>query len=432
MSNPKSTSHDLNSAIKADDPELESLSPHIVKLYFDEPFWSHVLRIVDIRKDYTCPTAGVMTAASGPCMVWNPKWMGSLSNNQVKGLLKHEAMHLVLSHTTSRRYEPHIIHNWAADLAINSDIPVKELPEDGLIPGRPFRKLTLEESVRMSPKQLERHLKLSAFIAALPKGESTEWYFAKLMENPEISESIQQSEMMFDVHDGWNDLSEEEREIAKAKIAQAVEQAVKEADRTGNWGSVPAEMRAQIRASLVKTLDWKSILKRFCGQSRVTDRRSSWTKLNKRYPGAAPGRKKNLSATIAVYIDQSGSINNEDLERVFSELGSLSKEISFVTYHFDTEVDDNSRTEWKARRPTNSFRTRTGGTNFSAPIKHSNDRKREFDGIIIITDGEAPKPVNSLLKCCWVLVPGTKLPFKPQQGHFAVTMDRISLAKGAA
>lgn len=426
----KSTSHDVNIVPNVEAPELENLSNHIVKLYFDEPFWSHIIRAVDIRKDYNCPTAGVLTDSSGPQMVWNPKWMGSLTPLQVKGLLKHEAMHLVLSHTTSRRFEPHIIHNWAADLAINSDIPRKELPDGGLIPGVQFKALTQEDQAKMSPEQIERHVKLSNFIASLPRGESTEWYFSKLMENKDISDAIQQSDMFMDVHDGWEQLSEEERELAKAQVARVVEEAMKEADRTGRWGSVPIELRNQIRASLVKVIDWASILKRFCGQSRIAERRSSWTRLNKRYPGLAPGSKKSLTASIAVYIDQSGSVDNESLSRVFAELEGLSDRINFISYHFDTSVDENSRTEWKKRTALDVKRTRSGGTDFNAPIRHSNERKREFDGIIIITDGEAPKPVASQLKCCWVLTPGHSMPFKIQQGHFAITMDRTT--KGAA
>ncbi len=423
----QSTSHDLNTAVPADTKPLDSLSAHIVRLYFDEPFWSHVIRAVDMHPDPSCPTAGVWTTAEGPRMVWNPKWMGSLTDKQVKGLLKHEAMHLVLSHTTSRRFTPHNVHNWAADLAINSDIPLAELPEDGLYPGRPFKPLTPEDEARMGAERVKRHLMLSAFIAALPKGESTEWYFARLMENPDVSDAIENGggESGYDVHDGWAEgLTEEERELAKAAVERVVRDAVKEADRTGRWGSVPAEMRAEIRSSLERTVDWAAVLRQFCGQSQRADRRSSWNRLNKRYPGAAPGSKRSYTATVAVYVDQSGSVGNEELERAFGELAGLADRVRFVSYHFDTEVDEKSRTEWKRGARVEARRTRAGGTDFSAPIKHANARKSEFDGIIIVTDGQAPKPPRSDMRCCWLLVPGTDLAFRAPQGHIVVKMDR--------
>lgn len=430
----QSTSHDLNAAVPSDVPPLDSLSAHIVRLYFDEPFWSHVIRAVDMHPDPTCPTAGVWTDGSGPRMVWNPKWMGSLTDKQVKGLLKHEAMHLVLSHTTSRRYEPHVIHNWAADLAINSDIPRDELPEGGLIPGVPFKRLTPDEEAKMGSEAVKRHAMLSGFIAALPKGESTEWYYARLMENPDVSEAVQQQgESGYDVHEGWAEgLTDEERELAKAAVEKAVREAVKEADRTGRWGSVPAELRAEIRASLERVVDWASVLRRFCGMSRRADRRSSWTRINKRYPGAAPGSKRSYTASVAVYIDQSGSVSDDDLQRAFGELEALADRVQFTSFHFDCTVDEKSRAEWRRGSKPPALRTRSGGTDFSAPIKHANARKAEFDGVIIITDGEAAKPPRSELPCCWLLVPGSKLNFPLPRGDFEARMDKNKTMRGAA
>ena len=54
-----------------------------------------------------------------------------------------------------------------------------------------------------------------------------------------------------DDHSGWDEMSEEDRELVKAKIKQAAGEAAKECDQKGQWGSVPAELRKIIKAALV-------------------------------------------------------------------------------------------------------------------------------------------------------------------------------------
>ena len=93
----------------------------------------------------------------------------------MKGLLKHECLHLVFEHTTTRRHTPHIIWNYATDLAINSLIPEDELPEGGLIPGKPFKALTEEQKVKMGPEAVTRYELVSVKIASFPKERTSEW-----------------------------------------------------------------------------------------------------------------------------------------------------------------------------------------------------------------------------------------------------------------
>jgi predicted metal-dependent peptidase len=129
--------------------------------------------------------------------------------------------------------------------------------------------------------------------------------------------------------------------------------------------------------------------------------------LNKKYPGIHSGFKRSYTASIAVYIDQSGSVSNEDLELLFGELGNLAKTTEFTTFHFDTEVDEDSETVWRGGRTPPPHRTRCGGTCFEAPIAHANKNQHRFDGILILTDGYAPRPTTPCrLRRGWVITPG--------------------------
>ena len=397
------------------------IDPHIISLMFSEPFYAKILRGVTKVCTKTIPTAGVL-AKDGDLKMWyNPGFLASLTEKQVRGLLKHEAMHLALMHTTTRRLEPHKIHNWAADLAINSSIPEDELPEGGLIPGKEFGPLTEEQVAKMGEEAVARYNRMSKFIAELPKGESTEWYFARLMEDDQMKEDIQEQgkgqpgepgdgdgtgpgmpgEM--DNHDGWDELSEEEKELAAAKVKQAVAEAAKECDQKGQWGSVPTAVQAEIRKLISKEIPWQAVLKKFVGFTKRSVRSTSWNKLNKKNPMIMPGARKKTTASIAVYIDQSGSVSNKELELLFGELQSLAKHTEFTTFHFDCTVDESSEKVWKKGRGQMPHRTRHGGTDFLAVQKHAEKNKHRFDGYLILTDGYAPNPGFSRQKRGWVI-----------------------------
>lgn len=393
--------------------ETFDIDPHIVSLMLHEPFYAKVLRGVTRVCTKSIPTAGVLAKDGDVKMWYNPGFMASLADKQVRGLLKHEALHLALMHTTTRRLTPHHVHNYAADLAINSTIPEDELPEGGLIPGKAFTPLTEEQLEKMSEENINRYNRMSAFIAELPKGLSTEEYFARLMEDEQMKEDMQPQpgdgdggEGLpggMDDHEGWDELSEEEKELVAGKVKQAVAQAAKECDQKGQWGSVPSDMQGTIRKLISNEIPWQAVLKRFVGFTKRATRTTTWNKVNKKNPMLVPGSRKRHTASIAVYIDQSGSVSDGELELLFGELASLAKKTEFTCFHFDTEVDEKSETVWRKGRVPAPHRTRCGGTDFTCVAEHAQKNRKRFDGYLILTDGYAGNPGPSRMKRGWVI-----------------------------
>ena len=398
------------------------LQPHLVGMMLEEPFYAKMLRILSKIKTRSIPTAGVIAKDGDLQMYWNDRFMAALPGKQIRGVLKHEMLHLVFEHTTTRKYEPHKIWNYATDLAINSHL-MDELPEFGLFPGKEFKALTEEQKERMGEAAVKQYEVVSAKIASFPTGQAAEWYFARLMEDDEVKDAIENPAEQpgqegeegeggqgvgmpgtLDDHDGWGEMSDEDREYIKAKVKQAGQDAAKECDSKGNWGSVPAELRKQIKAALVSEVPWQKILDRFCGYSRRAHRNTSYSRIHSTLGRLVPGAKRGYTSSVATYIDQSGSVSDKELALCFGELASLAKNTEFTCYHFDTEVDEKSRKVWKRKgHPAN--RTRCGGTDFVAPTKHAGKNKDKFDGYIILTDGYAPDPGPSRLPRAWVITP---------------------------
>jgi predicted metal-dependent peptidase len=410
----KGTATDINPVVATADGSDFKLDPHLLRLMWDEPFFSHVLRTVTKIRTEMIPTAGVLAKDGDIKMWWNPDFLASLTPDEVKGLLKHECYHLVFHHTTTRRLDPHIIWNYATDLAINSLIPENELPKGGLIPGKAFDPLTEEQLASMTPDQINRFNTVSEKIESFPTKEASEWYFARLMEDEEVKDAITDRGEgedgagsglpgNMDDHDGWGEMSDEEAEIAKNKVKKAVESAAKECDKKGQWGTIGAEVRDQIRATYKTEIPWQSVLKQFVGYSRRANRSSNIKRMNRKYPGVHPGAQRDYTASIAVYVDQSGSVSNEELELLFGELAGLARHTEFVCYHFDTEVDEDSEATWKRGNTPLASRTRCGGTNFKAPSSHANKNRHRFDGYLILTDGYASNPGPSKLRRGWVI-----------------------------
>lgn len=406
------------------------MDSHLVALAWNESFYADIIRSLTKIETDEIPTAGVVQKGSEITMWWNREFCAGLSDRQVRGLLKHESLHLILLHTTTRRYDPHWVHNWAADLAINSMIPEDELPEGGLIPGKPFPKLTAEQAAERTEEEIARHEALSKLIASFPKGESTEWYFGKLMENETIKEmeaERKKSEEAFkemmeklaeamgngDSHEGWGDsenVSEEDRQLAEGKVRQVLKEASQKADRSNSWGSVPAEMQAAIRKLVSGEIPWQSVLRQFVGFTHRQDRQETWTRSSKKDPMGQPGTTYNYLPSINVYVDQSGSVPDSSLELFFGELASLSRKATFRVYYFDTAVDEKNGFEWRRGTAVNPKRTRCGGTDFEAPTAHAN-ADRSCDAYLILTDGGAPKPADGRKRRGWILDPGNKLYF---------------------
>ena len=410
------------------------LDPYLLNLMWDEPFYAAVLRRVTKIRTNVIPTAGVAATDGNLKMWWNPAFVAGLPKDHVKGLIKHEAWHIILGHIFDRIKEPHLQWNYATDWSINGHIPRHELPDCGLFPGEAFTELTEEQTSKMSEQQLADYQTMSDFQASLPVGKSAEWYFSALNQNKDVKEAMERKandpsgpgEGMpgtMDDHGNWDELSDEDRQVAQGKIKKVLEEAAKEADSKGKgWGSVSAEGRKVIREIISSEIPWQSVLKKFCGMTRRANRSSNIRRLNRKYAGIHPGVEKGYTSSIAVYVDQSGSVGDKDLGLLFGELKNLARRTRFTIFNFDTQVDTASEREWHRNSTPGVGRTRFGGTCFKAVCEHANKNSRRFDGYIILTDGEAPDPGLSKLKRGWVIVPGRKLIFNPSNRDFVISM----------
>ena len=399
-----------NEAVETEEVDVSAfdLNIHIHRLLMDEPFFAALSRRMDKRASNAIPTAGVMVTEEGKLqMVYNPKFFAPLSDEAKKDILKHEFYHIVFQHVTGNRFlsfrdmapNERKIHNIAMDLSINGHLP--HLPEMACMPGKgPFEHLEPFKTAEHYLKELRKMQKDP------PEGEG----------NGEGGGEGQPGDGQpgqgngnpldgmdsFDDHSGWDEVDEQTKQIAEERVKEFVKDAVEEANSSSRgWGSVPSNLRKEIVDSISTKVDWRKVLRYFVKQSQKANKRSTVRKINKRYPYQHPGKKASRQAKIAIAIDQSGSVSDSMLAAFFAELNSLAKLAEFTVIPFDTRVDPELNWVWKKGQTRKRERTMCGGTCFDAPTKFVNETGG-FDGLIICTDMEAPKPVRCSVQRLWI------------------------------
>jgi len=370
-----------------------NLNMHVARLLMDEPFFAVLSRQIEKQATESIPTAGVRVNPDTAQfeLVYNPSFFEELEDKEKKDVLLHEFYHCIFEHVTGRMPEGKMTRLWnfATDLAINSHL--ENLPEGCLKPGE-------------------------GTFADLPSGKSAEWYHAKLKKDGvEDDEGDGEGDGegegggkgepgdgdgQFDSHDGWEEVDEQTKAMARERIKDSIKKAAEECAKSRSWGSVSGELRKDILDRFTAKVDWKKVLRYFVKTSQRANKASTMKRINRRYPYVHPGRKTSRTAKIAISIDQSGSVSDEMLAAFFTELNKLAEIAEFTVVPFDDKVFEAKVYVWKKGEHKRRERVLCGGTNFDAPTDYVN--KHAFDGHIILTDMYAPKPKASKCQRMWM------------------------------
>lgn len=380
-----------------------NLNFHIFRLLKDEPFFAALSRRIDKVRTTSIPTAAITVdkTSARPILLYNEEFFKGLANDlERRAILKHEFFHVVFEHVTTRMPDKGMTQLWnvAFDLAINSHLK-DELPKEFKVPGK-------EETTGCcipGEKGFEE----------MPLFKSGEWYHFKLQQK--VKQMIKEGKLTIsesgeglpwdslDDHSGWDEIPEDIRQLSKGLMRDFMRKAAEEANKANNWGSIPSDMRKEIIDKLTPRIDWKKTLRYFVKKSQRANKSSTVKRINRRFPYIHPGRKANRTSHIAISIDESGSVSDQMLAAFYAELNKLSEIATFTVIPFDTRVEAANVYEWKKGQKKGFTRVACGGTDFDAPTNYVND-KNIFDGHIILTDLQAPKPGPSKCQRMWITI----------------------------
>jgi len=176
-------------------------------------------------------------------------------------------------------------------------------------------------------------------------------------------------------------------------VKNEINSAIQNAQITDQWGSVPGHMQDKLIASMKPKVDYKAILKSFKSSILSSDTTMTRMKPNRRTGWRFPGKKRDFTTSLAVFMDVSGSMSDKTLQAGFSIVNKFFSYglDSIDVYQFDTELkDENPVSMLKAKKEFQILGR--GGTDFQCIVDKLNSMKTKYDGVLVYTDGYARGP----------------------------------------
>lgn len=172
-----------------------------------------------------------------------------------------------------------------------------------------------------------------------------------------------------------------------------------------DWGSLAGSISEQILACSRVRIDYRKILNSFRASVISTKRCLTRMRPSRRYGFQQMGSKFDFTTGLLIAVDTSGSISSRMLEYFFGVINRFFKYgiKTIDVIQFDCELHRDALTLNKAVVKTDVLGR--GGTSFQPVIDYASKYRKEYDGLIFLTDGYAPEPVLPKyfpIKIAWI------------------------------
>jgi predicted metal-dependent peptidase len=179
---------------------------------------------------------------------------------------------------------------------------------------------------------------------------------------------------------------------------------IESALENNSWGTVPSRIQELILATLKPKINYREVLKSFRASILSVNRVLTRMKPSRRYGFLYMGSRRDFCTKLLFAIDVSGSVDSYDIRKAFSVINQLFKYgIEQVdVLQFDAEVKGKPLSLKKAKYKVKVIGR--GGTDFQ-PVVDYIDANKDYDGLIIFTDGWAPVPTapkNKRTRVLWL------------------------------
>lgn len=243
-------------------------------------------------------------ATDGKYLYINPTTFVNLTNDEQVFLLAHETLHVAYQHMIRKEDRDHQLFNIACDYVINLELVNQgfQMIKGGLLDYQ-YKDMSSEE----------------VYDSLLSEGL------------PPPPNSLGE-----DILD--NELSESDIQEITCNIIQAVHQA----ERSNQYGSVPDDVKRFMDNLHKPKVNWKVVLKRFMLNAGKTD--YTWSKPRKRLLNQGmylPSINSHGLTKVTFAIDTSGSVDNEMFTQFITEVHHVFKQLnpdSIDLMLFDTKV----------------------------------------------------------------------------------------------
>ena len=362
-----------------------------LQLMLSHPYLASAVARLPLR-EVTAADGCETMATDGYHIFVNPTFSDGLSDEEIQFVLAHELLHCLLGHIDRRGSREPSVWNAAIDYATNGLLVELgwKMPAEGLFDIR-FRGMTAEAVYKQLPTSAKVIVR-----ANWPRGRSHR------------GKTLRAAVTGFDNHLEPTDLLTRANRADMPSVDER--RRLRKALTSSIAGLLPGHLAGHFQAEVVAATEaevpWQHLLARFVTGLRKTDYR--WYPFNRKHlwrgfylPAlGVPGPEH-----LVVAVDTSGSMSNDTLAQVASEIDQLRSvsECRLTVLHSDTVVQkvevyeayEGSQLGFGKKRMMMHGR---GGTDLRAPFEWLRDQARQGrlapspDALIFLTDGFGPMP----------------------------------------
>jgi predicted metal-dependent peptidase len=359
------------------DAIIDKLTTARVGLLLKAPFFGNMatrMQLVD-ASDW-CPTA----ATNGRTFFYNKKFIEKLSVKKLEFLFGHEILHCVFDHFGRLGSRDPKIANIAQDFAVNQ-ILVDErigdkITEVQICLDNKYRGMAWEEIYDDIMKNVK-------YIDLASLGELLDEHI-KEQESAGAGDGKEGK----DGKGGPGSLTKEEAQAIRDEIKNAMIQSAAAAGA----GKTPAGIMRMIKSMTEPKMNWRDLIRQEI-QSIVRND-FSFQRFNRKsaHSGAVlPGMREDVTIDVAIAIDMSGSIGEEDATVFLSEIkGIMDQYVDFKInlWCFDTDIYNHQEITHDNSDELLSYQPQGGGgTSFEANWEYMKDIGVQPRKFIMFTDG---------------------------------------------
>ena len=331
------------------------LSKAKTSLMLEYPFWGTLVMNMPFSLDENIPTA----CTNGKWVKFNPDFVDTLNDEELKFLVAHEIAHPMFEHTTRRGERDGYKWNQAGDYVINKilvDEGLGKMPEGGLL-------------------DVDLYNRCDGV---------TDKIYNELPDTPEDGRGYGSAGQPFDdCQDGGQSQAEIAQQQAewRVKVAQAVQSAKM-------MGKLSAGVERLVGELLTPKVLWADVLQRFIVKAKTDDR--TFARPNRRFIQQGmylPSITGEVMGEIMWAVDCSGSIGQEEIDQFATEIIKVwedHKPIKTHVVYFDSEVshyDCFGQQDRPEIKPHGG-----GGTAFSPVFKYMQDNDIDPVACVFLTD----------------------------------------------
>lgn len=380
----------------------------VKQILVKHPFYGLFLLNLNRYFSDEVPTAAVGRNGINTELLINRSFWESLSDEKQIAVILHELNHVLFKHILMQKdFSNKETFNISADLEVNSYIP--ELQCD------PYE----------YPQLYNFELK-----------KGTKWYYENLPDRPNNEPRSYSSDNSGDQdnkssdssnnqnsnsgdnngkggsivynpnesHSRWNefsDLSDAEKELVSKQIDFQVKNTAEQISKMR--GTIPGQFQEYINDLFKQkppVFNWKAYFRRMLGYIIDIQLKKTRKKDSVRFPDAT-GIKHKKKSSMLVAIDTSGSVSSKELCDFFSEINHIYRAGADITI---LEFDSKIQRIYKYEGSFNGKVSGRGGTSFYPAWEYYRNHIRDFNSLVIFTDGYAPtNNLVPLMNTIWII-----------------------------